>query len=45
MNIGHNSLSPISSRYTPLFAFEGHIERVTTLVDQPGDSPPKPLDD
>ncbi|MFV2044316.1 MAG: arylsulfatase [Anaerolineales bacterium] len=45
MDIGHNPLSPISSRYVSPFVFEGHIERVTILLDQPNASPPKPLDD
>jgi arylsulfatase len=45
MDIGHNPLSPFSSRYTPPFAFEGHIEYVTVLLDRLNSPPAKPLDD
>jgi arylsulfatase len=45
MDIGHNPLSPFSSRYTPPFTFAGQIHYVTVLLDQPSAPLPKPLDD
>lgn len=45
MDIGHNPLSPVSTRYVAPFPFEGRIHRVTFHLELPDEEPTALLDD